>query len=332
MPAICSNFMEKIEMDEQVEPSFFNYIFHALYNQKLNFPFVQQTTGIQNLKSTYYFYTNVAYPKRKEQSEIASYIDQATGTIDKVIVSKQQQIEKLEQYKKSKIHECVTIGLDADVKLKPSGIEWIGDVPEHWKVARLKDYIDFNPSSKPEDLKPDDVVTVLPMETISEDGEILRADLLPFEEVDKGLTVFKNGDVIFAKITPCMENGKGAFINSLKTKVAFGSTEFFVLRATSKSDGKFIYYITKNDEFRKLAVLSMRGAAGQQRVPSEFLKFSKFGFPKRREQKEIADYLDHFCNNISKVKNRIEQQIEKLKLYRKCLIHECITGKRKVTE
>jgi type I restriction enzyme S subunit len=91
------------------------------------------------------------------------------------------------------------------------------------------------------------------MELLSEDGVIDVSSQQSVEEVQSGLTLFEQGDVLFAKITPCMENGKGAFVSKLPTRHAFGSTEFHVLRPSREVDGKFLYYATFNPVFRTYA-------------------------------------------------------------------------------
>lgn len=117
--AITSNFIAKLEFDTKVDSHFMNYVFHDLYNSNVNFPFVQQTTGIQNINSTYYLNTKIAFPPLDEQLIIASYLDKVCADIDKVIQLKfgkskaddensNNQISILLQYKKSLIHEIVT--------------------------------------------------------------------------------------------------------------------------------------------------------------------------------------------------------------------------------
>ncbi|NLB03764.1 MAG: restriction endonuclease subunit S, partial [Bacteroidales bacterium] len=112
---------------------------------------------------------------------------------------------------------------------KHSGIDWIGDVPEHWMIDRLKDITSFNPGLT-DNIDDEEMVTIIPMECVSEWGIVSNVSYQTFEDANKSLSLFKVGDVLFAKITPCMENGKGAFISRLETKIALGSTEFFVLR------------------------------------------------------------------------------------------------------
>ena len=117
------------------------------------------------------------------------------------------------------------------------------------------------------------------MDSISTDGAIDSSNQQPFEEIPPGLTLFEQGDVLFAKITPCMENGKGAFIPKLPTRYSFGSTEYHVLRPRHGLDGRFLYHATFNPIFRAYAAENMTGAAGQKRVSSRFLKDTRLFLP-----------------------------------------------------
>ena len=118
----------------------------------------------------------------------------------------------------------------------------------------------------------------------------------PFSKTYKGdSTLFEAGDVLFAKITPCMENGKGAFVATLPTRYAFGSTEFHVLRPMHDVLGRFLYYYTFNPVFRAWAAENMTGAAGQKRVSSRFLKDTRIFLPSITEQQLIVDFLDVSC-------------------------------------
>jgi len=328
MPAICSNFMEKIEMDEQAVPSFFNYIFHALYYRNMNFPFVQQTTGIQNLKSTYYFYTKVAYPNPTEQTAIAAYLDQATANIDKVIATKQKQLEKLEQYKQSKIHECVTKGLNSDVTLKPSGIDWIGEVPSHWKVWRLKDEAEYiltgsTPSTSNSEYY--DNGTIKWFAPGSFNGEVSLDDaqkLINKKALDDGeLKLFPKGCLFLIGIGATI--GKVAMIEEDSSC----NQQLNVIKPTVKLESRYLIYFMKiyEDIIPKISQFTTLPIFNQTKTGQ-----LNICIPPKKEQIEIANYLDNVSLNIKKEKSIIEQQIEKLKQYRKCLIHECVTGKRKV--
>lgn len=141
-------------------------------------------------------------------------------------------------------------------------------------------------------LSQDSLVSFLPMAAVSENGNIIAQDERRLGEVSKGYTYFANGDVLMAKITPCMENGKATFVENLKHSVGFGSTEFHVLRPSPEVDGKYLFYMIWNPLFRKIAGRNMTGTAGQKRVPSSFLKDFKIPLPPLPEQKRIAAILD----------------------------------------
>jgi type I restriction enzyme S subunit len=130
------------------------------------------------------------------------------------------------------------------------------------------------------------------MAAVSESGEIISQVDRPFGEVAKGYTYFAEGDVLMAKITPCMENGKATFVHKLKNPAGFGSTEFHVLRPGSEIDGKYLFYMIWNPLFRKVAGRNMTGTAGQKRVPSSFLKGFNIPLPPLPDQKRIAAILD----------------------------------------
>ena len=126
--------------------------------------------------------------------------------------------------------------------LRQDSLIWIGDTPNGWKYWRLKDVAYLGPSfssAKPEEF---DECTLLPMEKVNDDGTYDTELLQPFIDISMGLNLIEAGDVIIAKITPCMENGKGAFIEKLPTNYAFGSTEFHVYRPTTKIIAKILYY------------------------------------------------------------------------------------------
>ena len=128
-----------------------------------------------------------------------------------------------------------------------------------------------------------------------------------YSEVKKGYTPFMDGDIIFAKITPCMENGKIAILRGLRNGVGFGSTEFHVLRVRDNVCKEFIFYHLMNKDFREKAQSYMRGSAGQQRVPSDFLDQTIMLLPPLSEQQKIASILSKVDNLIQKTEEIIEQ-------------------------
>jgi len=161
-----------------------------------------------------------------------------------------------------------------------------------WPMEKLSEVCQVNPRL-PKDSDESQEVSFLAMASISEDGVLLNQETRILGETKKGFTYFERGDVIVAKITPCFENGKAAYLDSLQTKIGFGSTEFHVLRPDiDRLDGKYLFYLIWNDKFRFIAERSMSGSAGQKRVPAKFLQDFSIPLPPLEEQKRIAAILD----------------------------------------
>lgn len=179
-------------------------------------------------------------------------------------------------------------------------------------MAPLSEVTQINPRIPQTMLStPRRTVHFIPMSELSEDGYVNSNGTRPLEDVVKGYTYFENGDVLVAKITPCMENGKAAFVTGLEHGIAFGSTEFHVLRPKSTLDGKYLFYMIWNPEFRHAAESRMTGSAGQKRVPKSFLERFEIPFPKLDEQKRVAAILDK-ANAIRRKRRNSLHEIKQL--------------------
>ena len=274
----------------------------------------------------------ITLPPLDEQKSIATYLDTKTAQCDRKIDLLTQKATQYGKLKQSLINETVTCGLDKSVQMKDSGVEWIGEVPEHWEHRRIKDLTDSSTVVKvPNYLNDDDLIEFIPMTNVDEKlGRIKEFNLVPLKEVSSGYTKFKNGDVIFAKITPCMENGNAALVSELRHNIGFGSTEFMVFRPLRKLTAKYLHYFLHSDLFRKNAEPFMKGTAGQKRITSLYMTTHYLACPPLSEQKAIADYLDKKTAQIDQIIQTINTQIEKLKELRKTLINDVVTGKIKV--
>ena len=217
-------------------------------------------------------------------------------------------------------------------KYKPSGVEWLGDVPEHWEVKRGRFCMYVNPRSKKLPLLDlEDEVSFVPMEAIGEYGGVhLIEQTRSIADIGSGYTEFDDGDVIVAKITPCFENGKGALAAALKNGAAFGTTEIHVLRARQGLDNRLLFYLTISTPFRSQGEGSMYGAGGQKRVPPEFCKDFCIPLPPTDEQTAIADFLDRETLKIDTLVVKKQTLIERLKEKRTALITALVTGKMRV--
>ncbi len=181
--------------------------------------------------------------------------------------------------------------MKAYAQYKPSGSEWLGNVPTHWDVARLRFRAKLNPgATRP--LLDTEVVSFLPMDAIGDDGELELEHFRSVVDVSSGYTYFEDGDVAMAKITPCYENGKGAVMRGLRGGVGFGTTELIVMRPQDDVVPRWLYYLTMCDVFRVPGEAMMLGAGGQKRVPDLFVKDYYAAFPPLSEQQAVADYLD----------------------------------------
>lgn len=157
----------------------------------------------------------------------------------------------------------------------------------------ISEVVDVNPripTALARELKRE--VDFVPMAQLSEQGYVTPNGSRKLGDVLKGYTYFENGDVIIAKITPCMENGKAAFVDNLPHQIGFGSTEFHVLRPGDSVDGRYLFHMVWSSDFRNEAVGNMTGSAGQKRVPKAFFDRFAIPLPPLSEQKRIADILD----------------------------------------
>lgn len=194
----------------------------------------------------------------------------------------------------------------------------LGIIPQEWEVKTLGNIAEINPSKGKITSK---VVTFLAMSDISEQGGVINENILPIDSIKPGLTPFRKGDVIIAKITPCFENGKGALLDKITKDDGFGSTEFHVIRC--QQDNKFVYYHTQSYAFRKRLESQMTGSAGQKRVPADSVAAYKIAVPPLAEQRKIAEVLGVWDEAIEKQ----ARLIEKLALRKRALMQRLLSAK-----
>ncbi|MCW5969713.1 MAG: restriction endonuclease subunit S [Blastocatellales bacterium] len=168
-------------------------------------------------------------------------------------------------------------------------------------------------------------VTFLPMEAIGDQGDLDLSNVRRSEDVQSGYSRFRDGDVVIAKITPCFENGKGALIRGTLTGIGYGTTELHVLTPGPEVDGHFLYYVTMSPRFRNLGQASMTGAAGQQRVPEEFVRDFRIPVPPLSQQRTIANYLDCETSRLDALVAAKERLLELLAEKRRALITRSVT-------
>lgn len=268
----------------------------------------------------------IPYPPRKERIRIANYLAEKCTEIDtqvSLLISKRDAYLRL---KKSIINHAVTRGLNPNVKMKDSGIEWIGEVPEHWEVKRMKDICALSPNIK--SCSEYEYGSYLPMEGLRLD-QIETSDEL-VSTLQGKYTPFEDNDLLVAKVTPCFENGNIAIAKGLTNGVGFGSSEIFVLRANKYNNIRFLFYMSLSSKFQDKACATMCGVGGLKRISPLFMKTYIMAIPPSTEQRAIATYLDDKCAKIDTIVSNLDKQISRYADLKRSLIDEVITGKRAV--
>ena len=241
----------------------------------------------------------IPLPSLDEQRHIAAVLDKVSDLIAK----RKQQLDKLDEMVKAKFVEMFG---------KP------GEDKNNWGINCLGDVCEINPKkSLDKRLVNDFIVSFIPMPAVTENGEIDPSESKTYDEVRTGFTYFVENDVLFAKITPCMENGKGAIAKGIYNGVGFGSTEFHVLRPIKdKTTAPWLYVLTSLPKFRLDAADNMTGSAGQRRVPASFLTTYKVAAPPI----ELQEQFSTLYNQISKSKLTIQRSCDKLEVLKKALM------------
>ena len=219
--------------------------------------------------------TTIPYPPIEKQAEIADHLRRITSLIDK----QTEQLLLLDQLVKSRFIELFGM----------PGTDAFG-----WGLVPLGSTCNINPKKSLDSrLVSGVIVSFVPMPAVTEHGEIDATAIKEYDEVKTGFTYFAENDVLFAKITPCMENGKGAVAKGLHNGIGFGSTEFHVLRPISgKTDPYWIYTLTAFSQFRMDAASNMTGSAGQRRVPASFLENYRVSLPPIALQEQFAAFVE----------------------------------------
>ena len=202
------------------------------------------------------------------------------------------------------------------------------DYPPRWANAPLYEICAINPPVDKNSIDIESVVSFVPMSAVEAGtGKIDVSEARSFGAVRNGYTPFRKGDVLFAKITPCMENGKMAIVPDLVSEYGFGSTEFHVLRPADGIDPRFLYHAVSNRAFRFHAEHNMAGAVGQKRVPTTILEKHRIGLPPTKEQRRIADRIDTLFDEIDRGVESLRTAKTTINLYRQSLLRSAFEGR-----
>jgi len=200
-------------------------------------------------------------------------------------------------------------------------------------LVSLSEAVELNPKPDRSSLTDQTLVSFVPMSAVeAESGRMDASTIRPYGEVKKGYTHFRDGDVLFAKITPCMENGKMVVAHGLHNGVGLGSTEFHVLRPREGVDSQYVYYFVSNRSFRNEAVHHMTGAVGQKRVPGAFLARCEIPLPNFEDQRRIAAEIEKQFSRLDEAVANLKRVKVNLKRYRAAVLKAAVEGQLVRTE
>ena len=304
----------------------FLYYYFLIRYEEINATMVKGSTNQTELQRNYLLAYEINMPSLSAQQKMVDYLDEKTSAIDTQVELLEKKKDAYTRLKKAVINRAVTRGLDEHVKLKDSGVEWIGMIPEHWEVKRLKDISELNPQYKGDGNE--GVVSFLPMEGLRLDA--LELQEIAFSEGKGKYTFFEDGDLLVAKVTPCFENGNIAIAKQLINGIGFGSSEIFVLRLNINVSVRYMFYYVQTSSFQDEACTTMCGVGGLKRISPLFMRKRMVSLPPYNEQQSIAAYLDEKCAKIDAAIANIDKQTDALKRLKRSLINEVISGKRMI--
>ncbi len=265
------------------------------------------TTRYTEMKSIY-----LPVPSIEEQDQIVSFLDWKLMKINKLIRAKKKQIALLNEQKQVIIHNAVTKGVDPNVPMKDSGIEWIGQIPQEWVVNRLKTQISLSTSKKNRDNE-----FYIGMENIqSWTGKYVSTTEIDSEGI---CNIFENNNILFGKLRPYLAKVY------LTENNGVCSSEFLVLK-NFNGILRYMFYVLLSYKFIDLVNSSTYGAK-MPRANWGFIGNCSIPIPSLEEQNKIASYLDDKCYKIENLKAKIQNEIELLYEYRTRLISDVVTGK-----
>ena len=304
-PVVCSNFIARMPVHDEYSPSFLVYLHAALYSSRVNLRSIKQSIGIQNLDSESYLNELVGLPPLHEQREIARLLDSETARID-VLVAKQHELIKLLKEKRTAlIIHTVTKGLDPDVPMKDSGVEWLGQIPAHWQVQRLRTLASITTGGRDTiDRQHDGRYPFFVRSPVVE-----RIDTWSFD----GEAVLTAGDGVGVAKVFHYANGRFDFHQRV-----YKFSDF------DKVIGKFFFrYFGALLRFETLQGTA-KSTVDSLRLP--MLQNFPVVVPSLSEQHAIIAFLNHETARIDTMIAKVNEAIERLNEYRTALISAAVTG------
>lgn len=333
--ATYTNFIHSVSIKEGYDSNYLYYYFNTLYALKINMLFFNQTTGLQNLKVGDYLSQTMYLPSLSEQEAIAAYLDARCGDIDKVVATQEKRIALLNEMKQSIITQAVTRGLNPDAKMKDSGVEWIGMVPEHWEVMPFKSKFktDKGLSITKADLVDEGVPVISYGQIHSKQNDYVHTldhllrfipeELIPADSKAK----LEIGDIVFADTSEDVEGSGNAFY--IEREGIYAGYHTVIAKSIKRVDNKYFAYLFATPIWRSQVRSQVYGVKVYS-ITQQILKATSLIVPSPEEQKQIVEVLEEKCARIDRQIDNIQNEIELLREYKQSLITDVVTGKVKV--
>ncbi|WP_051788651.1 restriction endonuclease subunit S [Nonlabens ulvanivorans] len=264
------------------------------------------------------------FPNISEQIAIVSYLDFKTEKINRFIAKKKQLIQLLTEQKSAIINKTVTRGINPEVKLKTSAVEWLGDIPQHWEVKPLKYYVTYNDEALPNSTNKNLKLNYIDISNVNKDGEIDEIIEYTFQDApSRARRIVKKGDVILSTVRTYLK----AIAKIEDDKDVIVSTGFAVLRPKHNIDSEFLNSAVRANYFIEEVCANSFGVSYPAINASDLVTL-KLAVPNSiQEQKKISHFIKTETTKIDKTISTIEKEISLVEEYKAALIVEAVTGK-----
>lgn len=317
-----SSTMALVNFDSTKFNKFF--ILYLLKSKEPIFKLKASGTTIPHFDGKYFLDTPIAFPNYDEQTAIAEYLDEVTGKIDALVDEKQAQVDELRAYRTSLITETVTRGLNPDAPLRPSGINWLGDIPQHWEIIKSS-YVFDNIGSGTTPTSGEDLYyeggSVNWLQTGDLNDGVINSTskkITPFAVESKNLKFYNKGSVVIAMYGATI--AKLGLLN-IQTTV---NQACCVLTPSTNIYSKYAFYCFYS---AKNELISLASGGGQPNISQATISDFKLPVPPLAEQQAIADFLDAKTAKIDELIGELTKQIDELTEYKQAVITEAVTGK-----
>ena len=263
-------------------------------------------------------------PTTDEQRKIVDYLDKEASKINILMSKKENQIDLLKEKRAAVITRAVTKGLDPNVPMKDSGIEWLGEIPEHWNMKRLKYVASINAHSLSEDTDPNFIMQYVDIGNVDSVGNIDKGEELRFSGApSRARRTVTQGDTILSTVRTYLK--AIAFVNAQIDNLVV-STGFAVIHANNDLVPKYLFYVLRSEMFVDAVVANSEGVGYPAITPSKLVCLPTWA-PDTSEQQQIIEFIDSKIQETDKLISQIQSSIDKLKEYRTTLISATVTGK-----